>query len=180
MTLTIFFGPEEWDGPLTLKEMYSVTDESIMQYVPDYKVNLIAPEQMSEEEIGEFKTSMKEIMLYIKYSKDKTMLQEVTQRDPNFRSLDRQAVEVINVTTNSKLKYPEGKEMVDVCAAIQEMVADGKLEGKREGKLEGEMKGTVETCREFNISLQDTVRRIADKFSLSLQRAEEEVKKYWK
>ncbi len=39
------------DAPLSLKEMYAEADETIMKYVPDYKVNLIAPEQMTEEEI---------------------------------------------------------------------------------------------------------------------------------
>lgn len=108
MTLVVFYSAERWDGPLTLKEMYSVTDADIMQYMPDYKVNLIAPEKMSEGEIEEFRSSLKEVMLYIKYSKDKKKLQEVTQKNKNFRNLERQAAEVISVTTNSKLKYPEG------------------------------------------------------------------------
>lgn len=168
VTLVIFFGAEEWDGPLTLKEMYSVTDETVMQYVPDYKVNLIAPSRMSEEEIEEFKSSLKEVMLYIKYSKDKEKLQEITQKDKNFQSLERQAAEVISVTTNSKLQYTEGQEVVNMCIALQEMVMDGKIEG------------AVEMCKEFNISLQDTIQRIAEKFDLPLQKSEEEVKKYWK
>lgn len=172
ITLVIFWGAEKWDAPLSLKDMYAPVDEAIMKYVPDYKVNLIAPEQMTEEEIGEFKTSLKEVMLYIKYSKDKTKLQEVTQVNEGFKSLDRQAAEVINVTTNSKLKYPEGKERVNMCAAIEEMRIDSRLEG--------EVKGAVETCKRFNMSLQETVQYIADNYSLSLQESEEKVTSYWK
>ncbi len=175
MTLVVFYSAERWDGPLTLKEMYSVTDEAILQYMPDYKINLIAPERMSEGEIEEFQSSLKEVMLYIKYSKDKKKLQEVTQKDKNFRNLERQAAEVISVTTNSKLKYPEGQEVVDVCAAIEEM----KLDSRIEGKIEGEIKGSVETYKEVNFSLQETIRRVAEKFGLSLQKSEEEVRKYW-
>ena len=148
--------------------MYAATDEAIMQYVPDYKVNLIAPGQMTEEEIREFKTSLKEIMLYIKYSKDKIKLQEVIQADKGFRNLDRQAAEVINVTTNSRLKYPEGKEKIDMCVAIDEMVADGKIEG------------AVETYKEVGFSLQETIQRIADNYNISLQESEEKVMRYWK
>lgn len=183
VTLTIFWGAEKWDAPLTLKEMYSTADKAIMQYVPDYKVNLLAPGQMSEKEIGEFRTSLKEVMLYIKYSKDKTKLQEVTQAYPNFRSLDRQAAEVINITTNSKLRYPEGRERIDMCMAIEEMRLDskleGKLEGQLEGKLEGKLEGSIETYKEVGFSLQETIQRIADKFNISLQQSEEEIKKYW-
>lgn len=176
VTLVIYWGPDRWDGPLSLKEMYAAADDAIMQYVPDYKINLIAPEQMTEDEIKEFKTSLKEVMLYIKYSKDKAKLREVTQADESFQNLDRQAAEVINVTTNSKLKYPEGKEKIDMCAALEEMRMDSKREGIREGKIEG----AVKAYKEVGFSLQKTIQRIAENYNFSLQQAEEEVKKYWK
>lgn len=176
VTLVIYWGPDRWDGPLTLKEMYAEADDAVMQYVPDYKINLIAPEQMSDDEIKEFQTSLKEVMLYIKYSKDKNKLQKVTQADESFQNLDRQAAEVINVTTNSKLKYPEGKEKIDMCLALEEM----RMDSKREGIREGEIKGAVETYQEVGISLQETSRRVSVKFNLPLQQAEDKVKKYWK
>lgn len=155
--------------------MYATTDEAVMKYAPGYKINLIAPEQMTEEEIGEFTTSLKEVMLYIKYSRDKTKLQEVTQANEGFKSLDRQAAEVINVTTNSRLKYPEGKERIDMCVAIEEMRMDSRIEGRIEGKIEG----SVRTYKEVGFSLQETIKRIADNYTLSLQEAEKKVMKYW-
>ena len=172
VTLVIYWGPDRWDGPLTLKEMYTEADDAVMQYVPDYKINLIAPEQMSDNEIKEFKTSLKEVMLYIKYSKDKNKLLEIAQEDPDFLSMDRQAAEVINTVTNSKLKYPEGKETINMCLAIEEMRMDSKREG--------EIKGAVETCKNFNMTLEKTIQYISDHFDVSLQQAEDEVKKYWK
>ena len=176
VTLVIYWGPDRWDGPLSLKEMYAAADDAVMQYVPDYKINLIAPEQMTDEEMKEFKTSLKEVMLYIKYSKDKNKLMEKAQEDPDFLSMDRQAAEVINTVTNSKLKYPEGKEKIDMCLALEEM----RMDSKREGIREGEIKGAVETYQEVGISLQETSRRVSVKFNLPLQQAEDKVKKYWK
>ena len=66
-------------------------------------------------------------------------------------------------------------EVVDVCAAIEEMKIDSKLEGKIEGKIEG----AVETYREFGVLFPDAIQRVADKFNLSLQKSEEKVRKYW-
>ena len=106
-------------------------------------------------------------MLYIKYSKDKNKLQKVTQADESFQKLDRQAAEVINVTTNSKLKYPEGKGKIDMCLALEEMRMDSKIEG------------AVKAYKEVGFSLQETVQRIVENYNFSMQRAEEEVKKYW-
>ncbi len=63
-----------------------------------------------------------------------------------------------------------------MCTALEEM----KMDSEREGERKGEIKGSVETYKEFHCSLEDTIQRIAGKFSLSLQKSEEEVKKYWK
>lgn len=72
-------------------------------------MNLIAPKEMSDEKINEFHSNLREVMLYIKYSKNKEKLDEIIERDSNFQSVERQAAEVINVVTGSKLKYPKGK-----------------------------------------------------------------------
>lgn len=184
VTLTVYWGPGKWDGPLSLKEMYAPADGAIMEHVPDYRVNLVAPGQMPDEAIMEFKTSLKEVMLYIKYSRDKARLLEIAQSEPGFRRLDRQAAEVINLVTNSKLKYSQGEGKVDMCLAIEEMRNDSKLEGRKEGRkegrVEGRIEGAVETYREVGVPQQETVQRIADKFSISMQQAAKEVKKYWK
>ena len=121
ITLVIYFGSDDWDAPLTLKEMYSNTNSVILAHTPDYHVNLIAPKEMSDEEIDEFHSNLREVMLYIKYSKDKAKLDEIIERDSNFQSVERQAAEVINVVTGSKLKYPEGKGDVNMCQAIRQM-----------------------------------------------------------
>lgn len=93
------------------------------------------------------------------------------RRDKKFRHLERQAADVIAVTTNLKLKYPKGEEAVDVCIALEEMRMDSRIEGER--------KGSVETYREVNFSQQEIIQRLAEKFGFSLQRSEEEVDKYW-
>jgi len=109
ITLVIYCGSEDWDAPLSLKEMYSNTNNVILAHAPDYHVNLIAPREMSDGEINEFHSNLREVMLYIKYSKDKAKLDKIIEKDSNFRNVERQAADVINVVTGSKLKYPEGE-----------------------------------------------------------------------
>lgn len=110
----IYFGSEDWDAPLSLKEIYSNTVSVILAHAPDYHVNLITPKEMSDGEINEFHSNLREVMLYIKYSKDKAKLDEIIERDVNFQSVERQAADVINVVTGSRLKYPEGKGDVNM------------------------------------------------------------------
>ena len=97
ITLVIYFGSESWDAPLSLKEMYSITDSVILSHAPDYHVNLIAPREMSDDEIKEFHSNLREVMLYIKYSKDKKTLSKIVKEDIKFQSMERQAAEVINI-----------------------------------------------------------------------------------
>lgn len=46
VTVVIYFGAEEWDGPLSLHEMYSDCSEEILRYIMDYRVNLITPNSL--------------------------------------------------------------------------------------------------------------------------------------
>nr|WP_300850700.1 Rpn family recombination-promoting nuclease/putative transposase [uncultured Acetatifactor sp.] len=79
ITLVIYFGSDSWDAPLSLKEMYSDVDDAIPAHAPDYHVNLIAPKEMSDDEINEFHSNLREVMLYIKYSKDKKTLDKIVK-----------------------------------------------------------------------------------------------------
>lgn len=167
ISLVIYFGSERWDAPLSLREMYSEVDSVIMTYAPDYHVNLIAPGEMSDGEIDEFHSNLREVMLYIKYSKDKKKLDEIIEGDSKFQSVERQAAEVINVVTGSKLKYPEGKGAVNMCQAIRQMREESKIEG------------AVETYKDLGISLVETIKRIAERFQLSESESSEVVKQYW-
>ena len=167
VTLVIYFGSDDWDAPLSLKEMYSITDSEILAHAPDYHVNLIAPKEMSDGEINEFHSNLREVMLYIKYSKDKKTLNKIVKEDKKFQSMERQAAEVINAVTRSKLKYPEGKGEVNMCLAIQQM------------REESEIKGAVLMCKNLGISLAETIKKVAEMFDLSENESNESVKQYW-
>lgn len=122
ITITIYFGSEEWDGPLSLFEMMDVSDPDVLACMDNYHVRLIAPAQMSDDEIMKFQSSMREVMLFIKYSKDKENLSRVLAvNEKRFREVERRAADVIEVITNSGMKYDKKKKVVDVCQAIQEM-----------------------------------------------------------
>ena len=122
ITVTIFFGSEEWNGPLSLFEMMDVSDPDVLACMDDYHVRLIAPAQMADDEIMKFQSSLREVMLFIKYSKDRENLSRVlATNEKRFRELERRAADVIEAITNSGIKYDESEEVVDVCQAIQEM-----------------------------------------------------------
>ena len=146
ITVTIFFGSEEWDGPLSLFDMMDVSDPDVLACMDNYHVRLIAPAQMADEEIMKFQSSLREVMLFIKYSKDKENLSRVlAANERRFREVERRAADVIEAITNSGIKYDEEDEVVNVCQAIQEM----RKESERDGERRGELKKAQEAARNF-------------------------------
>ncbi len=60
----------------------------------------------------------------------------------------------------------------------EECFEEGKQEGLKEGLLSG-IQALAETCMEFQVSREDTLSRIQNKFHLSEDEAEQYLKKYW-
>lgn len=138
ITVTIFFSSKKWDGPLSPFEMMDVSDPDVLACLNDYRVHLIAPAQMTDDEIMKFQSSLREVLFFIKYSKDWENLSSILEtNEERFRKLERRAVDVIEAITNSGIKYDEEEEAVDVCQAIQEM----RIEERRLGEQEGERRG---------------------------------------
>ena len=146
ITVTIFFSSEEWDGPLSLFDMMDVSDPDVLACMDNYRVRLIAPAQMTDGEIMKFQSSLREVMFFIKYSKDRKNLSRILEaNEKRFREVERRAVDVIEAITNLGIKYGESEEAVDVCQAIQEM----RMESERDGERRGELKKAQEAARNF-------------------------------
>ena len=142
ITVTIFFGSEEWDGPLSLFDMMDVSDPDVLACMDNYHVRMIAPAQLSDEEIMKFQSSLREVMLFIKYSKDRDNLSRILEtNEKRFREVERRAADVIETITHTGLKYDESEEVVDVCQAIQEM--------RKESERDGELKKAKEAAGNF-------------------------------
>ena len=158
VTLCVYFGAEEWDGPLSLFGMMEEIDPRFRACMTDYHVHLIAPALLCDEEIMKFRSSLREVLLFIKYSKDKNALEKMIEAHrERYRWLERRAADVIKAVTNADIKYDEGEEHVDMCQAIQDMrkeswdngKAEGRVEGREEGKAEGIAIGETQKAQQM-------------------------------
>ncbi len=94
--------------------MLSVQDPEILSLVPDYRINLFSPAEIKDEELDKLESNLKEVMLFIKYSKDKRKLQELTSQSPGFRSLELKAARVIDSITGIHLRFTETERISKV------------------------------------------------------------------
>ena len=158
ITLTIYFGAEAWDGPRSLKEMFEDVDENIMNYVEDYKVHLLVPNEI--EDFEKFTTDFGKVMKYIAVSKDKKALEELGKEE-SFKSIDVDAVRLLNVYTNSNIEIKEGEEKMNMCQGLRELLEDKREEGREEGIGLGENKKLRELV-EKKIEKGHSIAEIAD------------------
>lgn len=173
ITLVIHFGAEEWDGPLSLHEMMPIRDMEILSYVENYRIHLIDPAKLTEEELNKFSTSMREVMGYIKYSNNKEKLLDFLRTDTH-KSIEMNAARVIKTITKTAIKISEEKEGIEMCQAIEELIAESEARGEVRGKAEG----MIEMCLEMNIPKKGIIKRLQDKLNISMQQADEYFRMY--
>ena len=149
VTLTVWLGDGEWDGPLSLFEMLDRRDPELLPYMNNYRMNLAAPGMMTDEEILKYQTGLREVMFFIKYSKDRKKLAEIMDSDrERFENLERRAADMIEAVTGTRMHHEEGDETVNVCKAILDIQQEAYDQGKLQGKLEGEQNERTNTLRE--------------------------------
>lgn len=175
ITVVVHWGTDDWDVPLTLREMYpeGISPE-IMQYVSDYKVNLVSPSLMSDEELDIFKSDLKEVLKFIKHSADKDELKKLLDGDEKYRNIDRLAAQTISVCSNVKFDIPVGKEGVNVCKAIEDMKADARNEGINEG-----ISKAVIMLKKLKLTKEAATRQIMENYSLPDKEAAALVNSNW-
>ena len=161
--------------------MFDVKNKEVLRYIPDYKINLIVPAEMTDEEIDQFQTNFREVMLFVKYSKDKAHLKKLISEDIHFRNIDSKTARVISSITGSELKVEYAEEEINMCQAIDEMIEDGREEGREEGRKEGRAAGIsalIEIAQEYLIPKEKLIKKLEEKFDLSAKEAEDYVSLY--
>lgn len=152
LTMVVYFGSRPWDGPLRLHEMLDLTGipDELMVYIPDYKVPLLQPSDVTPDQLKKLKSPLKHILGMIKYSTDwQEMYRYMKDNEEELKRMDNLSAGLVNEICNIAIPDEElKKEEVNMCKAIMEMrqeaVSEGKIEGRLEGKIEGKVFAYIE------------------------------------
>ena len=122
-------------------EVYSFTEkEKVIETLKKVRMDVLLTTtqfEIKDEELDKLQSNLKEVMLFIKYSKDKRKLKELTTQSPGFRSLELKAARVIDSITGINLRFTETEGSVNMCQAVQEMCDDARAEGLSQGHAQG-------------------------------------------
>lgn len=139
VTITVYWDSGDWDGPRCLHEMFDL-DNKILDYVPDYKLNLVIPSEIKD--FQKFKTELGSVMEFLRCSDNKDKMRKFLSDNSNSIILSNDAVELLNCCVNAKIKISKEKGVeTGMCIALDELREEFRLEGILEGRLEGRLEG---------------------------------------
>ena len=151
----------------------AVTDKGLLQHIPDYRIKLIDPAGIDSDEMDKFHTSLREVLSYIKYSKDADKLAEYMNHNQRMEHLEVGAAQVIKEVTNTKFQIPKGMEEVNICEAIEVLMNRRETEGIQLGMTQGKLSLLKDLVDDGTL----TVEVAAGKVIMSVEEFEEYMKK---
>ena len=125
---------------MPVRNMMDMSNPIFEKYAQDYKLHIISPQQIADDELEKFHSSLREVIGCIKYSNDKNKLAEFIYDNPRM-NMEVEAARVIETITSVTIEKEEVDSMgnVNMCKAIQEMMQDSRDEGRLAGLTEGRL-----------------------------------------
>ena len=175
ITITLYLGTTQWDGPRSLAEMMPQMDERILPFINDYRINLLNPLEITD--FSKFETGLRPLFELLKNASDEEKLNELITKDDTFTRVDVETVAAINLFVGTDIKYDEKEEVVNMCKAWDDHKKLGIQEGMQRGMQQGMQQGRL---FEIYLSVQEgdySAKRGAEKAEMSLDEFEKAMSK---
>lgn len=172
VTITVFWGAGEWDGARSLHEMLKETDKNVLSCVPDYKINLIVPDEI--EDFSAFATDVGCALDCIKHSGSKEDFMEFLEKNKElFSAIDKETADVISECVGVKINDDDREDgKVNMSKGVRELWEDGVERGLEQGLEQGREETSITIAlRLLKEGMKDTdVARIT---SLTIEKVKE-------
>ena len=132
ITITLYLGTTQWDGPRSLAEMMPQMDERILPFINDYRINLLNPLEITD--FSKFETGLRPLFELLKNASDDEKLNDLITKDETFTRVDVETVAAINLFVGTDIKYDEKEEVVNMCKAWDDHKKRGIQEGMKQGR----------------------------------------------
>ncbi len=166
VTITLYLGVDEWDGPRGLTDMMGKLEPEVLKLVTDYKINSIDPHEITD--FTKFQTGLRLLLEMLKNASDEEKIGEVVRSDEAFKRVDMETVAAINLFVGTDIKVNEKEEVVNMCKAWDDHKAAGLAEG------------IIEMGEDYGISENEIVLKLQEKLNISSSKALEYMKMYSK
>ena len=142
---------------MSLHEMMDVDDPAILGMVPDYRIHLVAPADIPEQDFGKFHTSLGDVLTFIKYSKDKEKMADWLDGSGADVVLGREEIEVLNTCVNAKLTMQGNEEAINVCEAIRKMNEEAAEKATAKATENAQLAGIKNLIKNLNLTAEQAM-----------------------
>ncbi len=163
ITAVVLFDSDEWDAPLSIHEMLDV-DERLLPFIPDYKINLIAPAKLSDDSFatrehgGKFRTGFGTLMQVIKHQNE-IGVYDIIRDAPD---VDAASAEIIAEIANIPIEIiPDEKGEVNMCKGIELYMIKAKAET------------LIEAFRDMGMPDEEIAERVSRKLNVTIDYVKE-------
>ena len=139
ITLTVSFSHEPWDGPTSLHEMLAIENKELLKYVADYKLNLLTPHDIAEEDFDKFRTEFGAVMQCVKHRQDKDM--KWMEGKDRFKKMTHGTASLIKTVTGFNLDLDKEGDVVNMMNAWENGLNQARVDAKQAGRNEGRNEG---------------------------------------
>ncbi len=177
ISIVIYYGEEEWDGPLSLADMVEEVTEEFREVFADYTMNLL---QIRNS--GRYQFANKDVQTVFEISREIQggEFQKVKQKYVDV-DISSELLRVIGVMVNSKdiIKQAEnGQEVQNMCKSLELLKEDSRQLGISQGIDMGITKGIINSILLLLNCGQDIHNAIAD-CAVQFEMSEKEVWNVW-
>ena len=176
VTICIYYGEDEWDGPHSLVDMLEVPKE-LKSLVSDYKFNLI---ELRKSESLKFQNedvrTIFDISRFI-YNRDYDKINNIYKEktiSPELGMVIGSITETQKLIDDS-LKLEQKGEELNMCKALEEL----EERGREKGRVEGRVEGAIRIYKKMEASKEDTIKNIMEDFSLDKEAADKYAEEYY-
>lgn len=157
ITLTVYYGEKQWDGPYCLKDMIVEMPEEIAAIFSDYKMNLL---EVRNSDRYVFNNTDVQSVFEITRDIFAGHFERIQEKYGN-KELGSDLLTVIGQMAGSKelIRMSRNREVNNMCIALEKLKEEGKMEGKKEvilTMLQNDYP-ISEICKLLNISEEEVL-----------------------
>ena len=117
----------------------------------DYHLDLLVPEEI--EDFSKFHSQLGAVLEVLKVMEDREAMAELMREKSDvYEHLPRDAAELLRMFAKIDMEIEEDEEEIDMCRAIDEMMAEAREEGMRVGEEMGRESLITNMMRNFSRS----------------------------
>ena len=169
VTLVLSFTDEPWDAPTSLHEMFTGIDEEVLALVPDYKINLLSPSDIDDEEFANFVTELGSVLQFVKHQNDEDM-DWLSGNEERFEQVDFESAEMIKFLTGVEIGEKKG-ESVNMCRAWANSLEKARKEAREEAWQEAYNECEQKMGDAVSVATLTMIRNAMESFHLTAKEA---------